>query len=101
MDSSDHSVAEGRFKMAIPRSYSCSNQSVKSIFRSVSFGGSKHLVVRSFREVDCGSDRCLLNAKVKHRLAESKQEAQKFHVYRLNRKKLSKLENRKYNENLQ
>jgi len=81
--------------MPIPLSPSCSNQIANSIVRSVTFGGSKHLVVRSFGGADCGLDHYLVIAKVKERLSVSKQEAQQFHVDRLNRKKLSKMENRK------
>jgi hypothetical protein len=81
--------------MAIPLSNKCSNQTANSIVRSVIFGGSKHFVVRPFRRADCDSDHYLANAKVKERLSVSKKEAQKLHADRLNRKKLSKMENRK------
>ena len=68
--------------------------SANSIVLSVNFGGSKHLVVRSLRRAEWDSDHYLVIAEVKERLSVSKQ-AQKFHVDRLNRKKLSKTENRK------
>jgi len=41
------------------------------------------------------SDHHLVIAKVKKRLSVSKEDAQKFHVDRLNCKKLSKMKNRK------
>jgi len=66
-----------------------------SIVRSVNFGGSKHLVVQSLRGADCDSNHYLVIAEVRERLSVGKQGAQKFHVDRLNSKKLSKTENRK------
>ena len=81
--------------MAMLLSSSCSNQAANIIVRSVNFDGSKHLVVRCLRGADCDLDHYLVFAKVKERLSVSKQEAQKFHVDGLNRKKLSKMENRK------
>jgi hypothetical protein len=48
--------------------------------------------VRSFRGADCDTDHYLLVAKVRERLAVSKQAAQKFDVERFNLKKLSETE---------
>jgi hypothetical protein len=53
------------------------------------------LYVRSFRGADCDTDHYLAVAKVKERLAVSKQEAQEFHVARFNLRKLSEPEVRK------
>jgi hypothetical protein len=53
------------------------------------------LNVRSFRGADCDTDYYLVVAKVRERLAVSKQEAQKFHAERFNLKKLSELEVRR------
>jgi hypothetical protein len=48
--------------------------------------------VQSFRGADCDTDHYLVVAKVRERLAVSKQVAQKFYVERFNLKKLSELE---------
>jgi hypothetical protein len=53
------------------------------------------LKVRSFRGVDCDTDHYLVVAKVRERLAVSKQAAQKLDEERFNLKKLSELEVRK------
>jgi hypothetical protein len=53
------------------------------------------LDVGSFRGADCDIDHYLVVAKVRERLAVSKQAAQKFDVERFNIKKLSELEVRK------
>ena len=47
------------------------------------------LKVRSFREADCDTDRCLVVAKVRKRLEVNKQGAQMFDVERFNLRKLS------------
>jgi hypothetical protein len=51
--------------------------------------------VRSFSGADCDTDHYLLVAKVRERLAVSKQEAQMFDAERFDLKNLSELEVRK------
>jgi len=53
------------------------------------------LYVRAFRKADCDSDHYLVVAKVRERLAVSKQAAQKFDSKRFNLGKLNELEVRK------
>jgi hypothetical protein len=54
------------------------------------------LDLRSFRGYDCDTDHYLVVAKVRERLAISKQEAQKFDVEYFNLKMLSERENRNH-----
>ena len=53
------------------------------------------LDVRSFREVDCDTEYCLVVGKVRGKLALSTQAEQTFHEERFNHKILSELEVRK------
>jgi hypothetical protein len=48
--------------------------------------------VQSFRAADCDSDHYLLVAKVRERLAVSKQTTQRVHMERFNLKKLNEVE---------
>jgi hypothetical protein len=50
------------------------------------------LDVRSFRAADCDTDHYLAVAKVRERLAVSKQATYNFHMERFNLKKLNELE---------
>jgi len=53
------------------------------------------LDVRSFRGADCDTNYCVMVAKVRERLAVSKQAAKKFDRDRVNLRKLNELEIRK------
>ena len=48
--------------------------------------------MQSFRAPECYTHHCLVVAKVRERLAVSKQAAQKFYVEKFNIKKLNELE---------
>ena len=50
------------------------------------------LDARCFRGADCDTDHCLVVAKIRERLAVSKQAAQRFDVERFNLRKLNELE---------
>jgi hypothetical protein len=50
------------------------------------------LDIRSFRAADCDSDHHLRVVKVSERLAVNKRRSQRFHMERLNLKKLNKVE---------
>jgi hypothetical protein len=50
------------------------------------------LDVQSFRAADCDSDHCLVVAKFRERLAVNKQISQRFHMERINLKKLNEVE---------
>jgi hypothetical protein len=50
------------------------------------------LDIRSFRAADCDSDHCLVVVKVRERLAVNKQRSHRFHLERLNLKKLNEVQ---------
>jgi hypothetical protein len=48
--------------------------------------------VQSFKAADCDADHCLVGAKVRERLAASKQTTHGVHMERFNLKKLNEVE---------